>query len=266
MQLLYPSHPLRSRQPDDQYGAEVEAIRSVGFEVSFFSFEEFQTGDFRPRPVLRPGATVLYRGWMMSGSEYESFAANVIRGGARLFTSTEDYLNSHHLPNWYPLIRELTPETFIFPPDCDLESELRALAWPDYFIKDYVKSVKTAGGSRISKPEQITAVIAEMHRFRGMIEGGFCIRRVEDFLPETECRYFVLNGTPYGPNGEVPSIVHECAKRLSAKFFSVDVIQRRDGQLRVVEVGDGQVSDLVGWQPEAFARMLGGYFGAESMK
>jgi hypothetical protein len=42
---------------------------------------------------------------------------------------------------------------------------------------------------------------------------------------------------------------------LPSKFFSVDVARRADGRLRVVEVGDGQVSDLVGWSAEAFAAM-----------
>jgi hypothetical protein len=35
----------------------------------------------------------------------------------------------------------------------------------------------------------------------------------------------------------------------------VDVVERMDECRRVVEVGDGQVSDLVGWSAEAFARM-----------
>jgi hypothetical protein len=53
----------------------------------------------------------------------------------------------------------------------------------------------------------------------------------------------------------IPEIVRTCAERLPSKFFSVDVAQRADGVLRVVEVGDGQVSDLVGWSPKAFATM-----------
>lgn len=260
MHLLYPSHPLRRRQPDDQYAAEMEAVSAAGFEASVFSFEEFQMGEFHPWPTLPSGCDVLYRGWMMSGSEYESFTLNLTRYGARPVTSLADYLKSHHLPNWYPRIHELTPETRIFPANCDLEAELRALAWEEYFIKDFVKSLKTTAGSRISKPEQVARVVAEMQHFRGMIEGGFCVRRVESFLPETERRYFIVNGRPHSPSGDVPAIVHECAKRLAQPFFSVDVIQRSDGQLRVVEVGDGQVSDLVGWSPEAFAGVLGQNF------
>ena len=261
MHLLYPSNPLRARQPDDQFSAEVGAVRDAGFAVSVFSMETFQAGEFHPIPELPSGAEVLYRGWMMSTAEYESLVSGIARFKAHPFTSLQNYLTSHHLPNWYPRISDLTPETRIFPPDCNLESELRALAWPEYFIKDYVKSLKTSVGSRITRPEQAAAVIADMQRFRGVIEGGFCIRRVESFITDTERRYFVLNGIACSADGRIPGIVQECAKRFESRFYSVDVVQRIDDQLRIVEVGDGQVSDLVGWRPEQFAKLLAEHFG-----
>jgi len=55
---------------------------------------------------------------------------------------------------------------------------------------------------------------------------------------------------------DMPRIVHECLKRLRSRFYSVDVVQRTDGRLRIVEVGDGQVSDLVGSTPKQFAAIL----------
>lgn len=264
MHLLYASNPLRVRQPDEQFAAEVEAVRAAGFGVSVFSMEDFQAGEFRPFPILPAGIEILYRGWMMSGSEYHAFVSALAQSGVRAFTSPEYYLASHHLPNWYPLISDLTPETRVFPAACDLQAELRALNWPEFFIKDYVKSLKTSVGSRISKPEQVSAVIGEMKQFRGVIEGGFCVRRVENFVPESEHRYFVVDGSPHAANGIVPLIVHECAKRIPSRFYSVDVVQRTDGQFRVVEVGDGQVSDLVGWTPEAFSKVLAEHFANRS--
>ena len=48
--------------------------------------------------------------------------------------------------------------------------------------------------------------------------------------------------------------------RIDSPFYSVDMATRDDGQRRVVEVGDGQVSDLVGWTPEEFARALETHF------
>lgn len=114
------------------------------------------------------------------------------------------------------------------------------------------------------KPDQVGAVVAEMRRFRGVIEGGFCVRRIENFLPDTEQRYFVLDGVPHSPTGDVPPIVHECTKRHRARFYSVDVVLRTDGQLRIVEIGDGQVSDRVGWTPERFANILALRFEPET--
>lgn len=261
MHLLYPNSPLRARQPDEQYAVEVDAVRAAGFDVSLFSLEDFQSGDFRPLPPLPNATEILYRGWMLAAAEYDRLDTSVSAVGAKLATGRVAYLASHHLPKWYELLADLTPETRIYPPDCDLEAELGVLGWSEFFIKDYVKSLKTSVGSRITKPEQVAAVVADMQRFRGVIEGGFCVRRVENFLPDTERRYFVFDGVPYAATGDVPAIVHECARRLGGRFYSVDIVQQIDGQLRVVEVGDGQVSDLVGWTADRFADVLWKSFG-----
>jgi hypothetical protein len=254
--FLYPSDPLRTKRCDKFYAAEFNAVEAAGFSASVFSLEEFQTGSFRAFPHLPNDAVVIYRGWMLSTTDYENLASVISQSGARPFTDTKIYLSAHHLPNWYSLISEFTPETRIFPTNVDLATELLSLGWNEYFVKDYVKSLKTSIGSRISTPEQAIIVASEMRRFRGTIEGGFCIRRVENFLPETEKRYFVLNSVPYSMSGEIPSIVSDCARRIQSPFFSVDAIQRMDGMLRIVEVGDGQVSDLVGWTPARFAEIL----------
>lgn len=264
MHILYPNSPLRAKQPDEQFAAEVDAVRAASFNVSLFSLEVFQSGDFRTFPALPRTTDILYRGWMLSADEYERLDAGVAGGGARLAVGREAYLASHHLPLWYARLTDLTPETRIYPADCDLESELRALKWSGFFIKDYVKSLKTSVGSCITKPEQVAAVVADMRRFRGVIEGGFCVRRIESFLPDTERRYFVIDGVPHAQTGDAPPMVHECAKRLRGRFYSVDIIHRDDGRPRVVEIGDGQVSDLVGWTPERFASILAKHFQHET--
>jgi hypothetical protein len=256
MHLLYPSSPLRSRQPDEQYQAEVEAVRSEGFEVSLCSVEAFQAGDFKASPSLPAGDEILYRGWMLAKDEYTSLVAAIRDGGCQPVNDATNYLACHYLPNWYPLLSEFSPETRVYPADCDLAKELKSLGWSESFIKDYVKSLKTSVGSRISKPETVEVVVSEMRRYRGTIEGGFCVRRVEDFQPDTERRHFVFNGKPHAPSGEAPEIVHQCAGRVKSSCFSADVIQRTDDTLRIVEIGDGQVSDLVGWTPEHFAKAL----------
>ena len=98
--------------------------------------------------------------------------------------------------------------------------------------------------------------LKEAGLIRGEIEGGLCIRRVEPFVAESERRYFVLDGRPFSATGDpVPELVSQVARRIPSPFFSIDVIRREDGVLRLVEIGDGQVSDLVGWSTTAFAEM-----------
>jgi hypothetical protein len=262
--FLYPSNPLRTKRCDELYAAEFAAVEAAGFNASVFSLEEFQAGSFHAFPNLPADASVIYRGWMLSPADYESFASAISQSGSSLLTDAKTYLLTHHLPNWYPLISEFTPETRVFSANADLANELRSLGWNEYFIKDYVKSLKTSIGSKISTPEQAVIVASEMRQFRDTIEGGFCVRRVENFLPETEKRYFVLNSVPCSMSGKIPFIVSECASRIQSPFFSVDVVQRTDGALRIVEIGDGQVSDLVGWTPARFAEILGEHFGKKN--
>jgi hypothetical protein len=231
------------------------ALLQAGFSTSLCS--EAVLAGTKPLRNIAAGSQVVYRGWMVKSEEYSALVRAIEHCGAKAFTSPLEYLATHHLPNWYSLLADLTPETRVLPAEADIVAELRAIGWDAYFLKDYVKSLKTARGSIVCDPADAPAVLAEMREYRGEIEGGICVRRVEVFVPESERRYFVLRGVGYGASdgGAVPEIVQQCAERVPSKFFSVDVARRADGELRVVEVGDGQVSDLVGWSPETFARM-----------
>src|SRR5271165_1918392 len=115
MHIISPSNPLRTRQPEEQFAPEVEAVRSAGFDASMFSLEDFQSGTFRAVPPLPANAQVLYRGWMLSATEYESFVSFLARDGADTVIDLQSYLGSHHLPHWYPALSDLTPETRIYP-------------------------------------------------------------------------------------------------------------------------------------------------------
>ncbi|MHA6194841.1 ATP-grasp domain-containing protein [Pseudomonas wadenswilerensis] len=82
------------------------------------------------------------------------------------------------------------------------------------------------------------------------------MRRREEYLEESERRYFVLQGQAHASEGEVPELVSECARVIDSPFFSVDVVLRSDGVLRLVELGDGQVSDRKEWSAQRFAWLL----------
>jgi hypothetical protein len=236
------------------FADQFAAVQGAGYTASLCP--DSVVRDYKPLRHVSPGATVVYRGWMLNAAEYARLAQAVSDASATPLTSTDSYLATHHLPNWYPLVAEFTPETRVLARDADWESELRSLGWDAFFVKDYVKSLKTSRGSIVRDPSELSSLVAEMERFRGEIEGGLCVRRVEPFITDSERRYFVVDGKAFSADGRpAPGLVRQVASRIRSPFFSVDIVRRNDGVLRVVEVGDGQVSDLVGWTAEAFVAM-----------
>lgn len=259
--FLFPSDYFRPTLADEMYRSEATAFQQAGFQVAVVSLESLSSDSPQIRPSLTPNANVIYRGWMLGASDYQKLVTAIEQAGACIQTSTVDYLATHYLPNWYHSIKDLTPETHFYHTDGDLKIELEKLGWERFFIKDYVKSLKTSMGSIISHPSEIDRIMAEMHKFRGTIEGGICVRRVEDFIPTSEQRYFVIDGKVFAsePTATIPAIALDCAARIKSRFFSIDTIDRQDGVKRIVEIGDGQVSSLVGWTTERFVEICHGF-------
>jgi len=252
MKLLYPNAMLSPREADDIFEAEHLAAKEAGVATSLFSLEGLQMG--KRIPAFADGEGVLYRGWMMTPLEYQGLVDQIAASGGQPIVSPENYTSCHYLPSWYPILSDLTAETIVFATGDDVAAALRERGWTGCFLKDYVKSL--GGSSLITDLDAIPEVVAKMKKFRGQIEGGLCAREIEDYDPASERRHFVYHGVAHSADGQVPSLVQEVAARIKSPFYSVDTIMRRDGVLRVVEIGDGQVSDLKEWTPQAFVRLF----------
>lgn len=256
MRLLYPDDPLNQREADSLFLLESQIARAQGFGISIFSFEEMERGRFSPRPRPSPGEALLYRGWMLNLEGYARLTASIRELGCRMVVSPESYRTAHHLPFWYPLLQRFTAETRVFDERTDFEVALRGVNWPGFFVKDYVKSLNTGTGSLVAVPQEINAVVAQLKRYRGEIEGGVCVRRKEDYVPASERRYFVASGRAYSVDAAVPEVVSSCVSLIPSPFFSVDTAMRSDGVLRIIEIGDGQVSDRKEWSAEKLVEVL----------
>jgi hypothetical protein len=256
MHLLFPSEPFNIKAADESYAIEYEAFRSAGLTCSLFSPFDFDQGVFKPLPSLTPGDKVLYRGWMLKPEEYRRLHAAISIHDSVPLTTPDQYQACHYLPDWYSLLHDYTPETVFASRGSDFASILTSHVWPAYFVKDYVKSLTTRRGSVASSASEVGEIVSLIEQFRGEVEGGVCIRKYEEFLSDTEERYFVLDGNAFGRSGDVPELVHEIAGHALSPFFSVDVAMREDGVLRLIELGDGQVSSLKKWSAADFVSMI----------
>jgi hypothetical protein len=256
MRLLYPDDPLNQRMPEGLFAREFDVARTRGFDASIFSFEDFERGRFNPKPRPVPGEAVIYRGWMLNLDGYARLAQAITQLSAQMAISLDSYRAAHHLPSWYPLVKDFTAETLVFEENTDFVNALRGMNWPGYFVKDYVKSLSTGAGSLVQTPEEIARVASQLKKYRGEIEGGVCVRRREDYVPGSERRYFVAGGRACSFAGDVPAAVTACAPLIPSPFFSVDTALRTDGALRIIELGDGQVSDRKEWSAEKLVEVL----------
>jgi hypothetical protein len=111
-------------------------------------------------------------------------------------------------------------------------------------------------GSIANSPSEVEQILGQIATYRGEIEGGVAVRRVENYRTGTEKRYFVVHGIPYAADGSIPTLVQNIADIIDAPFYSVDVVENSLGELRLVELGDGQVSDRKTWPMTKFIEVI----------
>jgi hypothetical protein len=189
---------------------------------------------------------------MMKPHTYGQLCKAIEASSAQSVTSEAQYAMCHHLPNWYALCEEFTPKTIVVEVGADYLQAVAHVNWSAYFVKDFVKSLTTNRGSIARNAREIADVVAQIEKYRGAIEGGICIREFENFEPSSEERFFVFQGVPFARNGAVPSIVHAICERIESPFFTVDIAMSTKGVARLIELGDGQVSDRKSWTAEQF--------------
>ena len=258
MRILYPQDPLHPKQADGPYQDEYQALVGLGVDCSRFDFDAMLAFDeFAPSPRIQPGETILYRGWMLNPDGYRTLTQHIEKRGGIPFTTTDHYVQCHHLKNWYTTCQDLTAETHFFDASDDIVAAAQQLGWDRFFVKDFVKSNTADKGSIARSPQAVKEIVDQLAEYRGEIEGGIALRRVESFVPNSEQRYFVVHGKAWGSvEEEIPPMVREIASRIQAPFFSVDVAMTTRGDSQVIELGDGQVSDKKDWPLDVFLKLL----------
>ncbi|MGW4369430.1 ATP-grasp domain-containing protein [Nocardia takedensis] len=273
LSLLSCADPLAPRRTDPHFAADIEAARALGAAVGLIDHDLLLAGDAAAavRGVPRDLGPAWYRGWMIPSSAYAALAHSLSERGTPLVVDAAAYRTAHELPGWYDTLAELTPASrwlVTAPNHTPAPEALADLAAPlgpgAGIVKDYVKSAKHAWATACYIPDLtdtpgmhrvVSAFVAEQGDH---LAGGLVLRTFEHFGAgrdrAPEARVWWLDGTPVlvgahpdTPNDHPIPRLDEVARRvarLPARFVTTDLALRADGIWRVVEVGDGQVSDL----------------------
>jgi hypothetical protein len=278
--LLVPSDPLAARVPDQHFMREAEAARQAGMEVAVVDHDAILAGDVRAavrRIAASDGEQVAwYRGWMMPFGAYSRLGTELGTRGVRLVTDPTAYRSAHELPGWYSTFADLTPasvwspwEAGRMPTSADVGALTGTLGGGPGVVKDYVKSRKHEWHEACFVPDladvtTATRVIGKMVELQGDdLAGGIVARAFERFTRDAdgrtlEARIWWVAGSavlitphpdaPAGTRVDVPTAVCDAVgasvRALGAPFVTTDLALRSDGVWRVIEVGDGQVSDF----------------------
>jgi hypothetical protein len=262
--LLVPADPIRPRRPDEHFAAEARAARDLGVDVAVVDHDILAAGGdvAAALAAITMGGDAVYRGWMLRSDRYAAFAEGLARRGVTLRTNAEQYRRAHELPGWHSALKDVTPRSAwtIGVDRADFDKARLAIGSGPAVLRDYSKSMKHYWheAAYIPDVQNGDAAWKVASRFLELREdefvGGFVLREFEPF-PGPEVRTWWVDGrcVLVGPHPDTPDEqppapanldrVASAIRDLGLPFVTADLARRADGVWRVVEVGDGQVSD-----------------------
>ncbi len=234
-------------------------------------------------PTQNAGITAVLRGWMLRSEQYGAFY-HVLREqkGIQLINTPQQYADCHELPGWLERVAELTPETVIVPgvpPNIDafIQAVQERFHTGGIVIKDNVKSRKHEWLDACYIPDvadraNLKRVVDNFVQGQGReIAGGLIGRR---FIPLLTSDIDSRTGTPVPEKWRVfrivgaesliarywaPQLQSESATifntdavasvlakldGIGSRFYTADFALTMNGEVILIEVGDGQVSDI----------------------
>ncbi|GAB4104470.1 ATP-grasp domain-containing protein [Micromonospora taraxaci] len=262
--MLVPADPLRPRHPDEHFAAEARAARVAGLDVAVVDHDALARGGDVRRAVASVSSSgmAVYRGWMLRSEQYAMFAEVLAERGVVLRTGAEQYRLAHELPGWYAALASVTPPSVWTTGSerADFDRARAVLGAGPAVLRDYSKSMKHYWDEAAFIPDlgEGAAAWSVARRFLELRDddfvGGLVLRRFERFA-STEVRTWWIDGVcvlvgphPDSPNDPAPvevdlAPVAPLVGGLGLPFITVDLALREDGVCRVIELGDGQVSD-----------------------
>lgn len=270
--FLFCNHPLYKYKVDEDYKMEYQAA-GLHHSCALFSYEDMEKGKLSLYGEEISGLTI-YRGWMMKPEMYKIFYNALEEKGIILINNPEEYERYHLLPGWYKDFEKITAES-IWETQVNIDAVLKMIKNLEgsYIVKDFVKSRKhewydACYISNINDKEKTSRIVQNfIHRQGNSLVGGIVLRKFINLkhmgfheksgMPlSEEYRVFVYAGrilildSYWGNNANVKlsdgeyKWIEEICKKIKSNFVTLDIARKDDGNLIILELGDGQVSGL----------------------
>ncbi|WP_172194810.1 ATP-grasp domain-containing protein [Saccharibacillus qingshengii] len=293
--VLFAASPLNLKEVDDSYADEYRCAQAAGLFVGLIDLDPLLLGASPQQAVKRlsrpdscePGPA-LYRGWMLRPGDYTRLYEALLTRNLRLINSPQHYMHTHYLPESYPKIEGVTPESVWFPVRDRTAVEeagsraveaVRRFGDRPIIVKDYVKSRKHEWTEACYIPDasdqgRVRQTVRRLLELQGAeFSEGLVFRAFEELealslhpqsgMPlSREIRVFVLDGEPvfvstYWEAGEDAAFnerlgeFEEIIRSVESRFFTIDFAKTKKGPWIVLELGDGQVAGLPDDTPPA---------------
>lgn len=205
--------------------------------------------------------------------DYDTLYQDLLEHGVKLIHSPAQHQLCSELPQWYPLLEGLTPESWWFDKAPDAATAGDLAGWPLFIKGSRQTSRHQFKLSIIHNPKEYQAAVEAFAQDHMLFWQQVVIRRFERLRPiqadmgqripaSFEFRSFWWHGQlvgvgPYfaefakyqwteSEKTEAMSMAGEAARRVSLPFVVVDMAQCIDGRWIVIEINDAQESGYAG--------------------
>lgn len=262
--ILFPSDFFDIKLVEQNYLEEYNVILNfMQYKGIFYNYDTFiEKNIVKFYPPYEKNGLCIYRGWMIKPEFYKHLYNTFLNSGIKFINNPQEYNNCHLFPNSYEKLKDITPKTIWYSDYKNINWEYVFNSFSRFIIKDYVKSVKGFNFPKYFEntftKEQMNFYVKKFVDLRdNLYTGGIVIKEFVDLKiygnTTNEYRaFYVMNellsvNQNSGQDLLAPSVPKELLKKcsyLESNFYTVDFAECSDGSWIVIEVGDGQVSDI----------------------
>lgn len=273
MKILYPQNPMMKKLPDSIFEHEFDAAQSLGLNCLLFAEEVLSYQGAEQAIKNLPdgdGGTLLYCGWIWTEEVYREFYQALMARGYLLVSTPEQYAEVTYFPNYYPKIREMSPEA-VWTDTADpylAWCQSRKLGEGPFVLKDHIKSAKHRWHEACFVPkgagrEHFESIAQALKNEQGKsFNRGFVVKSYvplrsrgqssREYPMCEEYRLYFWNGklliSSHYHNQAANRVdwtpFEDLAGRFSSAFFTMDVAQTDTGNWVIVDMGAGECSSL----------------------